>query len=164
MLKKLILPVAAVLALSGPAIAVAKAGHDGPRHHAPWSFKLFKELDLNDAQRAEIKALRQQAREQRQAQRADHQALRAKFAQLQQLVYSDAYSEGEYRALLDELHQQSLQAKVAGATLSHQIWQVLTPAQRQQFAEKRQVMLERMQTKFKQRRAKHEEKRAEPQR
>lgn len=99
----------------------------GGRDHS----KLFEQLDLSDAQKAEIQNIRQQARESKSGRREEAQAAREK---MRELFASDASADelrAQHRAnqeIRQALHEQRFEMKL-------QIREVLTPEQRSKLAE-----------------------------
>lgn len=137
---------AAALILSTAAFAFA--GHGAPgmgehqgRHHERME-KLASKLNLSDAQKAQMKDIRQQNRQANQQLHAD---LKAKHQEYRQLKEANDPRAAEVKTQLQSLRAQ---AKAARTSAHEQMLTVLTADQRQQ--------LEQMRAERQQRHAAHE--------
>ncbi|WHZ18660.1 MAG: hypothetical protein OJF55_000809 [Rhodanobacteraceae bacterium] len=147
MRKTLLVPIllAAAIGCAPFAAAVAQgapgAGWHG-HHGMAMDGHVYDKLNLTDAQRAQIKQLTQQSFSQAKSQR---QALR----QAHQAFESAVPGSADYQTAagnLGEAEADAARARVAQqADLRAQIYQVLTPAQRDQLAQIRQQRQARMQ-------------------
>ena len=136
----LLLSVIAATGLSGVALA-HQHNDDGKRQqrNSPHTQlhamqRMLGSLDLTDSQQAQIKQLVQQHRAQQKALPRD-KAIRQ---QLQQLVAADSFDEAAARQLLQQQQQQTVEQRLAGMKLKHEILQLLSEEQRQELAEKQQ--------------------------
>ena len=107
---------------------------DGVQGHRGGMQNIIAQLDLSDVQKQEVKTIMQQARgntdrESRQAQRSEHQAERLA------LLNAAQFDEAKARAMIAGHQQQMADKQVAMLKMQHQVFQVLTPEQRTQFAE-----------------------------
>ncbi|SEA05286.1 Spy/CpxP family protein refolding chaperone [Alkalimonas amylolytica] len=89
----------------------------------------YRQLALSDEQTQQLQALRQAQR----AQHGDRAEQRAQRQQLQQLVQADNFDATAARLLLEQRQQQQLEHQLAMLEFRHQLWQLLTPEQREQW-------------------------------
>ena len=136
----LLLSMVAVTGWSGSALA-HQHNDEGkaPQRHLPHSQlhamqRMLGSLDLTERQQAQIKQLVEQHRTQQKALPRD-KAIRQ---QLQQLVAADSFDEVAARQLLQQQQQQTVEQRLAGLKLKHEILQLLSEEQRQELAEKQQ--------------------------
>ncbi|AWB65179.1 hypothetical protein C2869_01390 [Saccharobesus litoralis] len=124
-------------------------------HHKGFSGKghnmkrIFKQLDLTDAQREQIKGIFASVKDSNEALREQMKAYRT---ELKTLVNSDNYSEDAVRALRAQYQTSFDDAEVAKASIKNQVNAVLTDEQRAKKAEIMGKIKARME-KFKERRA-----------
>ena len=133
--KTLALAIALPLAL-GSASALA---YGGGKHHNGHGGKgcgmddsrMFRQLDLTDAQKTELKELRQANKENMRGKMGErHAEMRAQHQKMQQLVLSEDFNEAEVRALAEEMSEQQVERRVAMLKQRHEMMQVLTAEQK----------------------------------
>ncbi|GGP23464.1 Spy/CpxP family protein refolding chaperone [Silvimonas iriomotensis] len=124
--------------------------------HGPHDGFFFKDLNLTDAQKAQIKQL-MQANRQNMKQEMD--TMRASRQQEQELLFSADYSDAKADQLAQADAQQMVAARAARIKFQHQLYAVLTPAQQQQL----QAKQKEREAKMEQWRAKHDQKGDAPQ-
>lgn len=101
------------------------AYHQGHKDGAPFG-RMFKRLDLTEAQQTEVTRILQEGREAGQQRR---QALRDNRQALHELATGSAYDPQRVRALADEQGRLQADMIVARTETLHRMHQVLTPEQ-----------------------------------
>ncbi|GAA4355834.1 Spy/CpxP family protein refolding chaperone [Kangiella marina] len=119
------------------AVAPAQAGpnHDSHKHakkHDRGGMYILKKLDLSDEQKAEVKSIMKNAKEQK---KGLHESLKAYKQALRDLVNSPDYSEQAVRSLHAQYQSVFADKVVIKANASHQINALLTPEQQAKKAE-----------------------------
>ncbi len=112
-----------------PAVA---GGHERGKHGDGKAHmqRMADELDLNDTQREQIKALHAAHRASKDSRREARMAVRKK---MQALVAADTFDEGAARALAAEQSAAITDMMVERARHHHQVRKLLTPEQREKF-------------------------------
>lgn len=105
--------------------------HKAERAHGGW----FKDLDLTDSQKQQIRDLMKASK----AERPDRQAFFQQQQQLEKLTSADYFDEQAARQLLEQRNEQELNR----LKLQHQLYQVLTPEQKVELDAKKAKRLER---------------------
>lgn len=128
------------------------AGDHQPRHgvHMFADGKMFKELDLTDAQKTQVDALLKTHRE-KMLNKAERYAM---HEELQSVLNSDTFDEAGVRVILEKQQAKKLEQEVARLKLQHQIRALLTPEQKAKLDERKAKMRERMQQKMAERHGK----------
>ncbi|MGB2079974.1 MAG: Spy/CpxP family protein refolding chaperone [Vibrio sp.] len=152
-MKKTLIALIALPMMLGSATAMAKGdGHGEHRGHRGEQ-GIFKQLDLSDAQKEQIKEIHKQNRE---AKKADRDANRkahagekkAQMDKLNSLIMAEKFDEDAVRDLIQNMESKRLEGKVQFAKEQHDILQVLTPEQRTKLQElrkeKREARMEKM--------------------
>lgn len=130
---------AAVAVMLGAAITRAQSADTTPPPHHGHEFGMrggmmgfpFKELDLTDAQRAQVKSVMQK----------EHSTMKPLMQQTHQMEQQlKQYSEGTYdeakvQALVSQQAQTLVQIKVQEARIHNEIYQLLTPEQQSKLKE-----------------------------
>lgn len=102
--------------------------------------KMFKKLALTDDQKAEIKSIREQAKE-------NDKELKAKLKTFKEaeraLISSSSFSSEDWLALSAEYQSDFVAMSVSKAKVRHNIWNVLTAEQQQKVSEKMEKMQDR---------------------
>jgi protein CpxP len=131
--------------LTGVSTAViAGDRHHGNAGHAMVDSKMFKGLDLTDAQKAQVDTLLKDYRA-----TAFNKAERfAMHEELQQVLQSETFDEAGVRVVLEKHQAKKLEQEVAALKLQHQIRAVLTPEQKAKLDERKAKMRQRMQEKM----------------
>lgn len=101
----------------------------GEGRQKPMAMKMFKQLDLSDAQKAEIKSLRIAARENASLLKADRKEVRS---QIESLMSKPAWDETLALTIIESNAELMQQKAVNRAKLRHDIYQVLSTEQRTQ--------------------------------
>ena len=126
---------------------VAVAGgdrHHGHAGHAMVDSKMFKGLDLSDAQKAQVEALIK-AHRATAFNKTDRIAM---HDELQKVLQSDSFDEAGVRMVLEKQQAKKLEQEVAALKLQHQLRAVLTPEQKAKLEERKAKMRQRMQEKM----------------
>lgn len=113
-----------------------KAGHKGQMQAV--NLRIFKKLDLTEAQKEEIKDILQENREQRQGARGERPADMFKARQqMQDLTLTDNMDESAVRALAEKAvsaqAEKQVDRLVSHAQLENKIYNVLTAEQKTKF-------------------------------
>lgn len=102
--------------------------HKKNKHHQKREFrKMVKVLDLSDEQKAQIKAIRAQAKEDK---KASKETMRAFKQSVKPLAHSDELDEQAVLDLFETNKDFFAQQLLAEVKTKHAIYQVLTPEQR----------------------------------
>ncbi|OEF29419.1 CpxP family protein [Vibrio rumoiensis] len=125
---------------------------------------IWKKLDLTDAQKTQLKELRQKDREAMKANGQSHkQAMKADREKMDSLVMADKFDESAVRTLTQKMADASVDMKVSFAKDRNEMFNVLTPEQKAEFkklkGEQHQQCMEKMQ-KMKERKEAHADKKA----
>lgn len=109
----------------------------GSGKHRPDAYRAgrggWQQLDLSEEQKLQLQALRREHR----LQVGDRAGQREQQQQLQQLVQADTFDATAARLLLEQSQQQQLDRQLAKLEFRHQLWQLLTPEQREQLQQQR---------------------------
>ncbi|GGA89019.1 hypothetical protein GCM10011369_33970 [Neiella marina] len=98
--------------------------------------KIFRQLDLTEEQKTQIKELRSEQREVGQAQKETNSATRdAHKAAMKALMTNPTFDQDEAARLIDERNAQQKARSIEKMRAHHAIMQVLTPQQQTQFIE-----------------------------
>ena len=129
------------------AMAPAEAGPNhkhhkahAKKHHAHGEMHILKKLDLSDEQKAEVKAIMKNAKEQKAALR---EPLKAYKQALRDLVNSPDYSEQAVRSLHAQYQNVFADKVVIKANAANQVNAVLTAEQQAKKAEIKEKMKQR---------------------
>lgn len=122
---------------------------------------VLKQLDLTEEQQAHLKELREAnkaQREERKANRDVNQAERdAHKAQMKALMLSDSFDQAAAQELASTMVEKQTQRRVAMMEKKHEMLQILTPEQREQFIDAQEERMQECKAKMdkkKQRKAK----------
>jgi protein CpxP len=118
--------------------AAPEHGHRGHGPVAGWHMDQFKGLDLTDAQKEQMKNLKEQYRS--ALVKGDS---KAEMLQLKALVQADQFDEAAVRALFEAKQKDRLEQDVAMAKLQYELHQVLTAEQKAKLAERQQKWQEK---------------------
>jgi periplasmic protein CpxP/Spy len=124
--------------------AVAGDRHHGNSGHTMVDSRMFKGLDLTDAQKAQVEALLKAHR----AKAIDKTDRIAMHDELQKVLQSDSFDEAGVRLVLEKQQAKKLEHEVAALKLQHQLRAVLTPEQKAKLDERKAKMRQRMQEKL----------------
>ena len=113
-------------------------GHHG-KHGA---FKMMKQLDLTDAQKEQMKAIRQAGRESTKSLR---ESLKANRQQLEQITANGQFNEAQVQAIAAQQSGIMAQLLVEKTRVKSQIYQILTAEQKAKVEEMKAKMQERRQ-------------------
>ena len=130
-------------ALLAPAVYAAGQADGGCRHEMRGEHrgyhgdmhKMFRGLELTDAQRSQVKALMQSHREAMQANRPSDEVRAAHKQQMLDMITSDTFNEADLKAMTAQRSEQRAQATVARMKMQREIYQLLTPEQQAKFKE-----------------------------
>ena len=104
-------------------------GYHGNMH------KMFRGLELTDAQRSQVKELMQSHRKAMQASRPSDEVRAAHKQQMLDMITSDTFNEADLKAMTTQRSKQRAQAAVARMKMQREIYQLLTPEQQAKFKE-----------------------------
>ncbi len=113
-------------------------GHHGKRG----AFKMMKQLDLTDAQKEQMKAIRRAGRESTKSLR---ESLKANRQQLQQVTANGQFNEAQVQAIAAQQSGIMAQLLVEKTRVKSQIYQILTAEQKAKVEEMKTKMQERRQ-------------------
>lgn len=125
-----------------PTFAGDREEHKHGMHHVH-GMKMFKGLDLTDAQKAQIEQLTAAHR----ATMPDKAALAADRDQLKTLLATPTFDEAGVRVLLEKQQAKRLEMEVAQLKFQHQLRAVLTPEQQAKLDERKAKMRHKMREK-----------------
>ncbi|MCW8329602.1 CpxP family protein [Photobacterium sp. SDRW27] len=137
--KTLLMAIALPLALgSASALAFGGNNHNGG-HHGGKGYcggghegrKVFKELDLTDTQKQQMKTLRQANRDTMKANFSEKRAaMQANHQQMQALMLAEDFDENAVRDLAQKMSEQQVEHRVAMMEKRHEMLNILTPEQK----------------------------------
>ncbi|MDX1676668.1 Spy/CpxP family protein refolding chaperone [Arsukibacterium sp.] len=129
-----------MLATAGLLLATANAGHHSKAEQADQPYKMqqgrssyqkmLAGLELNRSQQQQLRQLLK-AHKVSKPERADREQMRGT---LRQLIQADYFDEAAVTGVLQKQQQQQMEYRLARLKLRHQVYQLLTPEQRQQLA------------------------------
>lgn len=107
-----------------PEVRIAKEGKGprGPHHEA-----LFKELNLTEAQKQQVKEILQASRDNAR------QALLAERREIHNLIASDTFDAAKVQAQLDKADTARKAQQLSRLETQHKIYNILTPEQKKQY-------------------------------
>jgi protein CpxP len=149
MTKKLVLAAAALPLVFGTASAYAYGGGDKGDHKGMhgkcggFDKKMMRQLDLTDAQKDQLKEMREADRaamkEKRSANKAEKMAeMKAHREQVQALVLADTFDEAAANELASKMVEKQTERRVAMLKKQHEMMSVLTPEQKTKLTELQQ--------------------------
>lgn len=138
MLKKTLMFAVALPMVLGSMSAFAAKDHHGMKgHHG--ERHIMKQLDLTDAQKDEMKALRQQNKEKMKSQRHQHRAERqTAHKALDKLLLASDFDEPAVRDLVQRMSEKQIEHRVERLKHRHQMLSVLTTEQKAKYTELKQ--------------------------
>jgi len=125
-----------------PAFAGDREGHKHGMHHMH-GMKMFKGLDLTDAQKAQIEQLTAAHRQTM----PDKAVLAESREELRTLLQAPTFDEAGVRVLLEKQQAKRLEMEVAQLKFHHQLRAVLTPEQQAKLDERKAKMRHKMREK-----------------
>lgn len=129
-------------------------GHDkGPHGECGMDRGMWRQLDLTDAQKTQLKEMREsgkeQMREKHKEQFAAHQAERqAMQEQVNQLVLADTFDQASANELAKQMVEKQTERKVRMLEKQHQMLSILTPEQKEQYVELKKERMTKCQDKM----------------
>ncbi len=137
-----------VLMVSAAMPVFAGEGYEGRegRHqgmHQLYGMKMFKGLDLTDAQKAQIEQLTAAHRQTM----PDRSELVAHREELRSLLQAPTFDEAGVRVMLEKQQAKRLEMEVAQLKFQHQLRAVLTPEQQAKLDERKAKMRHKMREK-----------------
>ncbi|WP_086981737.1 CpxP family protein [Vibrio aphrogenes] len=137
-------------------VSALAAGMGGHGDKAPMHGKcgmgmergIWKKLDLTDAQKTQLKELRQKDREaMKTGFKANMQEMRIDRQEMQKLVMADNFDQAAVQKLAQKMADQRVEGQVKMEKSRHDMFSVLTPEQKQEFVklqgEKHQQCMEK---------------------
>ncbi|MFV7770044.1 Spy/CpxP family protein refolding chaperone [Shewanella marisflavi] len=131
-------------ALLAPAVYAAGPNNDGGCRHEMRGehrgyhgdmHKMFRGLELTDAQRSQMKELMQSHREAMQASRPSDEVRAAHKQQMLDMITSDSFNEADAQAMMAQRSERKAMAAVERMKMQRAIYQMLTPEQQAKFKE-----------------------------
>ncbi|WP_122047173.1 CpxP family protein [Vibrio atlanticus] len=146
MTKKLVLVAAALPLMLGTASAFAYGGGDKGDHKGMhgkcggFDKKVMRQLDLTDAQKAELKDMREANRAEMKAKHSGNKAdkmaqMKAHHEKVQDLVLADTFDEAAANDLATQMVEKQTERRLTMLKKQHQMMSVLTPEQKTQLKE-----------------------------
>ncbi|MEZ8743603.1 CpxP family protein [Vibrio sp. 10N.239.312.C11] len=146
MTKKLVLVAAALPLMLGTASAFAYGGGDKGDHKSMhgkcggFDKKVMRQLDLTDAQKAELKEMREANRAEMKAKHSGNKAdkmaqMKAHHEKVQDLVLADTFDEAAANDLASQMVEKQTERRLTMLKKQHQMMSVLTPEQKTQLKE-----------------------------
>ncbi|WP_435247951.1 CpxP family protein [Vibrio sp. nBUS_14] len=146
MTKKLVLAAAALPLMLGTASAFAYGGGDKGDHKGMhgkcggFDKKVMRQLDLTDAQKTELKEMREANRAEMKEKHAGNKAdkiakMKAHQEKVQTLVLADNFDEAAANELASQMVEKQTERRVAMLKKQHQMMSVLTAEQKTQLKE-----------------------------
>ncbi|MCG9684620.1 CpxP family protein [Vibrio sp. Isolate23] len=141
--KKLILAAVILPLTLGSASAFAFGGKDHKKgHHGEFGFDrgIMRQLDLTDAQKEQIKVLRETSKTEMKAElkqnfETRHAEMQANKEKLQALVLADTFDKATANELAKQMVEQQTARKVKMLEKQHQMLSILTPEQKTKYVE-----------------------------
>ncbi len=136
----------ATLIATGMAVTTgaAFAGENCPKggfgKHGGMHARMYKNLDLTKQQDQQIKEILEKARPNKAEHRGNRQA---HFQAKHQLIQSANLDEDKLNQLAEQTAEQVKQRFIKRVKTQHQIWQILTPEQRQKVIERQNKHMEK---------------------
>lgn len=140
MKKSLVVLIVAPLALGS--MSALAASHSGQQHGGKHGQQcgmgmergIWKQLDLTDAQKTQLKELRQKDRQaMKEGFKAHKGEMKANHEKMQQLVMADDFDQAAVTSLAQNMANQRVEGQVKMAKARHDMFSVLTPEQKQAF-------------------------------
>lgn len=143
-LKTGLLALVAVSALSAPLVYAGQHKHGGSdgyhsmemRGHKGGMMKMFRGLDLTDQQKTDIKALVKAHKEAMQEKRPTDEERLAKRTEMKELITAASFDESRALELIAAKQVKHQQSMVERMKLQNTIYNMLTPEQQAELAEK----------------------------
>ena len=166
MTKKLVLAAAALPLVFGTASAYAYGGGDKGDHKGMhgkcggFDKKIMRQLDLTDAQKDQLKEMREANKAEMKAKFADgHEARMAErqahHDKVQALLLADNFDEAAANDLAKEMVEKQTERRVKMMEKKHQMLSVLTPEQKTKFVELQKERQQKCGEKMQKRMEKH---------
>ncbi|MCG9599202.1 CpxP family protein [Vibrio sp. Isolate25] len=141
--KKLILAAVILPLTLGTASAFAFGGKDHKKgHHGEFGFDrgIMRQLDLTDAQKEQMKVLRETSKTEMKAEfkqnfETRHAEMQANKEKLQALVLADTFDKVAANELAKQMIEQQTARKVKMLEKQHQMLSILTPEQKTKYVE-----------------------------
>ncbi len=125
---------------TGAAFAGENCQNGGFGKHGGMPMKMYKHLDLTKQQDQQLKEILEKARPNKAEHRANRQAhMQAR----QQLIQSENLDENALNQLAEQTAEQVKQRFIKRVKTQHQIWQILTPEQRQEVIKRQNKRMEK---------------------
>ena len=159
MTKKLVLVAAALPLMLGTASAFAYGGGDKGDHKGMhgkcggFDKKVMRQLDLTDAQKAELKEMREANRAEMKAKHSGNKAdkmaqMKAHHEKVQDLVLADTFDEAAANDLATQMVEKQTERRLTMLKKQHQMMSVLTPDQKPQLKEIQQDRMDKCEDKM----------------
>lgn len=128
------------------ALADRDGGHHGDRKHGGMEKRIWKELNLTDAQKEELKTLRQSQFDNMRDNMSDNMESRMQqHKEMQSLLLKADFDENAVRQLAQQQVEAQVERRVAMAKHRHEMLSVLTDEQKTKFVELTEKHMEKRQ-------------------
>lgn len=164
-MKKTLIALVAVPMMLGSMAAMAKGPHGQDGHHGGMrggEQAIYKQLNLTDDQKEQMKELHKQLRsEAKEERKSHHEDAKADRQQMDQLIMAEKFDEDAVRKLAQKMADNKAEGQVKFAKARYEMMQILTPEQKAKFQELRQQQREKQMEKMKERVEKWEAEKAD---
>ncbi|MGF1711633.1 CpxP family protein [Vibrio kagoshimensis] len=150
MTKKLVLAATALPLMLGTASAYAFGGGDKGHHEGfkgkcgGFDKKIMRKLDLTDAQKDQLKEMREAGREEMKGKRAEKMAnMQQHQEKVQALVLADTFDEAAATELATQMVEKQAERRVAMLKKQHQVMSILTEEQKAEFQDIQQKRMQK---------------------
>ncbi|MEH6530261.1 MAG: CpxP family protein [Photobacterium frigidiphilum] len=135
--KALVIAIALPMALgSASALAFGGGNHHGGKGGCGMQDgrKVFSQLDLTDAQKEQMKSMREVNRDEMKSKRLEkHAEMKANHDKMQELVLASNFDENAVRDLAQQMSTAQVERRVAMLEKRHEMLNILTPEQKTQY-------------------------------
>lgn len=132
--KALVIAIALPMALgSASALAFGGGNHHGGKGGCGMQDgrKVFSQLDLTDAQKEQMKSMREANRDEMKNKRLEKRtAMKANHDKIQELVLASDFDENAARDLAQQMSEAQIEGRVARLEKRHEMLNILTPEQK----------------------------------
>ncbi|MEZ8141265.1 CpxP family protein [Enterovibrio sp. FF113] len=154
--KRIVATIIALPLMMGSMSVMAAGGkhNDGEGMHGGKSMMggkhLLRGIDLTDAQKEELKTLREQNRDAMKANKGAMKAgMMAERQEMQSLLLADNFDEAQVRELAQKMADQQVERRVSMMKRQHEMLNILTPEQKTEVKANMEKMAERHQNRMK---------------
>lgn len=150
--KALVIAIALPMALgSASALAFGGGNHHGGKGGCGMQDgrKVFSQLDLTDAQKEQMKSMREMNRDEMKTKRLEkHTEMKANHDKMQELVLASDFDVNAVRDLAQQMSAAQVEGRVAMLEKRHEMLNILTPEQKTQYQTLQAERAEKCQTRM----------------